>query len=122
MKKRFLALVLGILASVSASGSDSGQTSRRVVLHSQFDTRDAYSGSWAYAARGREYALVGEQSGTMFVDITDPASPVEVGFIPGPISSWRELKTYGTYAYIVSEGNGVGAGLQIVNLAALPAR
>lgn len=96
-------------------------TARRVVFHSQLDTRTAYAGSWGYAAGGREYALVGEQSGTMFVDITSPASPVEVGFVPGPVSSWREIKTRGTHAYIVSEGTGAGAGLQIVDLSALPA-
>ena len=57
----------------------------------------------------------------MFVDITNPASPVEVAYLPGPTSSWREIKTYGTFAYIVSEGTGTGAGMQVVNLAALPA-
>ena len=118
---RFLALAAGILTCLFAFGDAAAQSSRRVVLHSQLDTRLAYAGSWGYAAGGREYALVGERTGTMFVDITNPASPVEVAYLTGPTSSWREIKTYGTFAYIVSEGTGAGAGMQVVNLAALPA-
>src|SRR3990172_3317170 len=110
-----------VVASVLAAPPAAAQAARRVVFHSQLDSRVAYAGSWGYAAAGREYALVGERTGTMFVDTTNPASPVEVGYIPGPTSSWREVKTLGTYAYIVSEGTGPGAGLQIVNLSALPA-
>ena len=118
---RRAALGIALVALLAGSPSAVAQSSRRVVLHSQLENRVAYAGDWGYAAGGREYALVGERSGTMFVDVTNPASPVEVGFIPGPSSSWREVKTYGTFAYIVSEGTGPGAGLQIVNLAGLPA-
>ena len=118
---RRAAFVIALVALLALSGSAVAQSARRVVLHAQLDNRLAYAGDWGYAAGGREYALVGERSGTMFVDVTNPTSPVEVGFIPGPTSSWREMKTYGTFAYIVSEGTGAGAGLQIVNLAGLPA-
>jgi choice-of-anchor B domain-containing protein len=117
---RSLASGVVLAASLGAPGFAAAPTSRRVVFHAQLDTRVAYAGSWGYAAGGREYALVGERSGTMFVDITNPASPVEVGYIPGPVSTWREVKTYGTHAYIVSEGTGAGAGLQIVDLSGLP--
>lgn len=118
---RCLVMGIALAASLAASGSATAQNARRVELRAQLENRLAYAGCWGYAAGGREYALVGERSGTMFVDVTNPASPVEVGFIPGPTSPWREVKTYGTFAYIVSEGTGPGAGLQIVDLSALPA-
>src|SRR5207249_168038 len=77
-----------------------------------------YSALTGYAApNGREYALLGGFLGTHIIDIT--TSPVkEVALIPGPHSGWRELKTVGKYAYVVSEG---GAGLQIIDLTNLPA-
>ena len=79
------------------------------------DTKDVvrYSAITGYAAPdGREYALLGGYDGTHIVDITD--SPLkEVAFIPGPQSAWREMKTFGAYGYVVSEG---GAGLQIIDV------
>jgi choice-of-anchor B domain-containing protein len=72
---------------------------------------------WGYAAGGKEYALVGTTSGTSIVDVTNPAAPVEVVNVNGVNSIWRDLKTWGSYAYAVNEGGG---GLQVINLANLP--
>jgi choice-of-anchor B domain-containing protein len=66
---------------------------------------------------GNEYALVGAQNGMSIVDVTNPGSPVQVAMIPGPINEWKEIKTWGRYAYVTSEGGG---GLQIVDLRNLP--
>ena len=75
------------------------------------------SNIWGYAAGGKEYALVGAKNGLSIVDATNAAAPVELIQIPGPSSSWREIKTYLHYAYVVSEH---GAGVQIVDLSNLP--
>lgn len=72
---------------------------------------------WGYTAGGHEYALVGAYNQTSIVDITNPDAPFEVTTIPGPSSGWKEIKTFGNYAYVVSEG---GWGLQIINLTNLP--
>ena len=71
---------------------------------------------WGYSAPdGTELAIMGTYSGTAFIDVsTNPSQPVEVAFISGPSSSWRDIKTYSNYAYIVTDGGG---GLQIVDLA-----
>jgi len=76
-----------------------------------------YSALWGYTTPdGREYALLGGFTGTHIIDITE--KPIkEITFIPGPLSGWREMKTFGTYAYVVSEGGG---GLQIIDLSTLP--
>ena len=63
-----------------------------------------YSACWGYTApNGREYAIIGCQPGTSFVDITDSSNIHEVGFVSGSLSEWREMKVYSHYAYIVSE-------------------
>lgn len=78
-----------------------------------------YSAIWGYVApNGREYAILGCGDGTAFYDITDTSNVTESGFIPGLSSYWREFKTFGHYAYIVSEAEG--SGLQIVDLQYLP--
>lgn len=77
-----------------------------------------FSSVWGYTAPdGREYALLAGYRGTHIIDINE--TPIrEVAFVPGPESGWRELKTFRTYAYVVSEGGG---GLQIIDLSGLPA-
>jgi choice-of-anchor B domain-containing protein len=76
----------------------------------------AYSDIWGWNDGTTFLAIIGNTFGTSFIDVTDPHNPMEVGFVDGPQSSWRDVKTYGDHAYIVTEGAGPGEGLQIVNL------
>jgi choice-of-anchor B domain-containing protein len=66
---------------------------------------------------GNEYALVGVEDGMSIVDVTNPSTPVEVKKIPNVNNLWKEIKVYGNYAYVTTEGGG---GLQIVNMRSLP--
>lgn len=77
-----------------------------------------YASCWGYVAPdGHEYALLGCYSGTSVVDID--AVPVrEVAYVPGANSEWKEIKTWGHYAYAVSENATMG--LQIIDLSGLP--
>ena len=70
---------------------------------------------WGYTAPdGHEFALVGHRTGTYIFDVsTNPHEPIEVGFIPGTISTWRDLKTHGYYCYVVNESGG---GMDIISL------
>lgn len=78
---------------------------------------------WGWTSpAGEEYAIVGTNSGAAFVRITDPRSPVYLGSIatPNPDTQnnwWWEIKTYGHYAYIVTEVRD--AGILIVDLSQL---
>lgn len=73
---------------------------------------------WGYAAPdGREYALLGASQGLIIVDVTQPDAPLQIVQIPGPNNLWKEVKTYGHYCYVVSEG---GQGIQVINLQGLP--
>ncbi|MFN0200344.1 MAG: choice-of-anchor B family protein [Bacteroidia bacterium] len=73
---------------------------------------------WGYVApNGTEYALIGAEMGVSIISLANPSSPVEVQFLPGIQTIWREIKTFGTYAYVSNEG---GDGLRIINLSNLP--
>ena len=94
-------------------GPAHGQQSENVSLLSHLDSYSTYSDIWGYDSGGTEIAIVGEYSGTWFVDATDPQNPATVGYFGGPESIWRDIKTYGSYAYISNE---TGSGLRIINL------
>ena len=82
-------------------------------------SRGDCSDIWGYVdGTGHEYAIVGNQNGTSIVDIsTDPTNPTEIFFSPGAVTIWRDMKVYGTTAYITNEG---GNGLKIIDLSNLP--
>jgi choice-of-anchor B domain-containing protein len=52
-----------------------------------------------------EIAILGMESGTAFIDVTDPSNYVYLGKLPphGDDSPWRAIKTYKNHAFIVSE-------------------
>ena len=61
---------------------------------------------WAYASpTGREYAIIGLERGVAFVDVTTPSSPQIVAGFAGPATGWRDIKTFGSYAYVVADDN-----------------
>ena len=78
---------------------------------------------WTDSETGREYALVGRNDGTSFIDITDPTNPVLIGDLPKTPNTprsqlWRDIKTYGDHAFIVADGAGAH-GMQVFDLARL---
>jgi choice-of-anchor B domain-containing protein len=69
---------------------------------------------WGYVApSGREYALMGLNNGSAFVEITDPVTPVIVEVILHADAGQSDIKTFGDYAYSVTEGGG---GLQVIDM------
>src|SRR5690554_7423118 len=73
---------------------------------------------WGYTDEfGNEYALVGAEKGVSIVDISDPQNPVEVYWHVGMTSVWRDIKTFGDYAYVTTEADD---GLLIIDLSPLP--
>ena len=78
---------------------------------------------WTDSEAGREYALVGRNDGTSFIDITDPTNPVLIGDLPKTSNTprsqlWRDIKTYRDHAFIVADGAGAH-GMQVFDLTRL---
>lgn len=71
---------------------------------------------WTDPITSHEYALIGLNDGTGFVDVTDPVNPVYLGKLPTHTtsSSWRDIKVYAGHAFIVSEANL--HGMQVFDL------
>ncbi len=77
------------------------------------------SWGWTDPLNQKEYALMGLDNGTAFVDISNPVNPIYIGKLPTHTvnSIWRDIKVYNNYAFIVSEANN--HGMQVFDLTRL---
>lgn len=75
---------------------------------------------WTDPLTNKEYAIMGCTSHTAFVDISNPTSPVYLGKVVSTnnvSSTWRDIKVYNNYAFIVSEA--ANHGMQVFDLTRL---
>ncbi len=81
-----------------------------------------YSGCWGWfqSSKNKEYAIVGSSTGTYFIDISNPGFPNLCDYVAGKSScTWREMKTYQNYCYIVSDDSPPNR-FQIIDMQYLP--
>jgi len=121
--------VLSINAKVECTGGTAGSYDcNNIDLMAFMDKTDIGGGNntslndiwgWTDPITNRDYALVGMSNGTSFVDITTPDSPVYVGRLAthSSNSTWRDIKVFNNYAFIVSEAGG--HGMQVFDLTVL---
>jgi choice-of-anchor B domain-containing protein len=116
LSNRYLAqtypsLNINLLAHIDPEKDNTGSDGRK------------YSGCWGWfqSSKNKEYAIVGTSSQTYFIDVTNPTSPVIVDSVKSAKTgcTWRELKTYQHYCYIVSDDNPPNT-FQIVDMQYLP--
>jgi choice-of-anchor B domain-containing protein len=74
---------------------------------------------WFDASTGNEYALMGMENGTAFVDVTNPEDPVYLGRLPTQTveAVGRDIKVYRDHAYIVASASA--HGMQVFDLTRL---
>ncbi|WP_242156189.1 choice-of-anchor B family protein [Aestuariivivens sediminis] len=95
-----------------------------LIAHIPLTTFNAVSGNdswgWTDVTNGKEYALMGLDNGTAFVDITNPDNPIYLGKLPTNSSSttWRDIKVHDNHAFIVADNAGAH-GMQVFNLTRL---
>lgn len=68
-------------------------------------------------SNGSEYAIVGRVDGITVVDVSDINNPTVLKSINGMFSPWRDLKSFGNYAYGVTEAK---EGITIIDLSNAP--
>jgi len=71
---------------------------------------------WTDTDSNREFALIGLDNGTAFVEITDTEDLKYLGKLPTATtsSSWRDIKVYGDFAFVGAEAGG--HGMQVFDL------
>ena len=93
-----------------------GQCNMSIAGHLTFD--DDASDITGFYQDEREFAVVGLKNYTsaVFVDITDPNNPIEVGQISGTPAlpaGWRDIKYWDRHVYIGTEAND---GIKVVSV------
>lgn len=60
---------------------------------------------WTDPQTGKEYVIMGLDSKSSFVDVTDPSNPIHLADLKTATvsSTWRDMKIYKHYVFIVSE-------------------
>ena len=88
------------------------------VPTSSFQVPTDLSDIWGWVdSQGNEYAIVGTNEGTSIFSLANSSQPVEVFFEQGMNSIWRDIKTFGNYAYVTTEAPN---GLLIIDMSGLP--
>lgn len=116
MRFRFF---LSALALLLGGWSLSAQTNWNMTLLSNVPYAEGCNDIWGYVDTfGTEYAILGTRKATAIINLADPTNPVEVAYIPGSTSTWRDMKNWGHFAYVTADaGND---GLLIIDLSGLP--
>lgn len=115
--KNLLALIVLFFSIHAFSQSNYG-----LNLLGSLSYQQSLNDIWGWTSpQGTEYALVGTTTGFSIVNISNPAAPFERAFIPGPTSVWRDIKTWGNFAYVTHDSytSGNSQGLLIVDLSNL---
>jgi len=116
LQKTFTSCVNGMAGIYPCNGYD-------FLSRISLDTFQASSASdiwgWTDTLNNKEYAIVGLNNGTAFIDITDADNLRYLGKLPTATvnSTWRDIKVYKDHAFIVSEAQG--HGMQVMDLTRL---
>lgn len=113
MKNIYL-LSIGLLTTVLINAQNNNQNLEKL---SSINYPVELNDIWGYATETHEYALVGLVNGFSIVDVTNAELPAKLHRIPGPNSTWRDIKTWQSYAYGVNE---TGEGCVIIDMTNLP--
>ncbi len=94
-----------------------------LLSHMKLDEFGSESGNdiwgWTDPETGKNYALMGLDDGTGFVDVSKPKRPVYLGKLPTQTdpSLWRDIKVHDNHAFVVSEAED--HGMQVFDLTRL---
>ncbi len=108
---------VGLAAVYPCSNVDLLSFTTRADLSGGQDQDAADIWGWHDRQTGMEVAIVAMDSGTSFVDVTQPATPRPLGFLPttGGTFPNREANVYADHAFIVADGPNQH-GLQVFDL------
>lgn len=94
-------LILLFLASLSLQGQ---QEDFNIELLANVDFPEECNDIWGYVdGSGIEYAILGTQEATAIFSLEDPSNPIQRAYIPGAQSTWRDIKDFRNYLFVVAD-------------------
>ncbi|MEC9209974.1 MAG: hypothetical protein VX762_06070, partial [Bacteroidota bacterium] len=85
-----------------------GQNNYNMALISSYEWNTTEGNDiwgWVDPISEDEYALVGLNDGFSCVNVSNPTIPIEEFYIADLNSTWRDIKTWGNYAYVTTEAD-----------------
>ena len=114
MIKQYISILLFSLFVVAQAGAQ-----QNVELVSQFNPDVKCNDIWAYTDQaGTEYAVLGTFVSTKIISLADPNNPIEIANIPGAMSTWRDMKSFGNFIYVVADQGS--DGLLVIDMSQAP--
>lgn len=103
-----LATCVDGVAKIPGSDKEYSCSNYNLMGHVSLEEMDAQNANdiWGWTDPfGKEYAVIGLDNGTAFIDVTDPLKPIYLGKLPTQTVStvWRDIKINKNYAYIVAD-------------------
>ncbi|MEM9547290.1 MAG: choice-of-anchor B family protein [Bacteroidota bacterium] len=106
-----------ILCLIAINGY--GQENFNLELLSNVDVGEDGNDIWGYVdSTGLEYAIMGTRNTTKIWSLEDPENPIERASIPGPRSTWRDIKSFEDHLYVTTDRGD--AGLLIIDMSMAP--
>lgn len=112
--------LLTLVIALSVSTSLLGQLNMTLLSQIEYPTDLNDIWHWVDEDTGTEYAIVGLRNGVSIVSLEDPENATEVVYIPGQSSTWRDIKTWGDWAYVTTDQGGTTEGLTVIDMSQLP--
>jgi choice-of-anchor B domain-containing protein len=129
MKKIILLILICICLSIKINAQTYPSLNISLLAHLDPERDNTgtdgrkYSGCWGWfqQTKNKEYAIIGTSSQTYFMDVTNPSNPIIVDSVKAIKKgcTYREIKTYQNYCYIVNDDNSPST-FQIVDMKYLP--
>lgn len=115
-------LTLALIFNIALAFSQESLNLNLLGVYPYSDTADIgrkLNDIWGYVDENNdEYALVGLTTGFSIVALDQGDVPTEIVRIPGPTSTWRDIKTYGDFAFVTHDNiyDGESQALLVVDL------
>jgi len=117
MSQKFIIWTAALLLMLAVRTQ--GQTNFNLELVSNLNYSQNCNDIWAWVAPdGTEYAILGTTTGTAVINLADHSNPKEIQFIPGAISLWRDMKSWGDFVYVTTDQGA--DGLLVIDMSDAP--
>lgn len=108
---RFFLPTAMLLSILSFAPSLKAQYTQNIHLLGQANDFPSvgYNDVWGFTdSTGLEYAIIGTRTSTLIYSLEDPSNPVLRANIPGATSTWRDMKSWKNYVYVIADRGADG--------------
>ena len=116
---RRTATVFALLLAACAALAQRNYNLELLANVDEFQPGEEATDCWGYStSEGLEFAIVGATRSTYVYSLGDPRNPVLRARIPGATSRWRDIKSFGTYVYVVADEGA--DGILVIDMSGAP--